>query len=209
MERLDEIIENIGEGSYRQHVLQVSKNFKTSWMELGQALYAVWKDKLYREWGYSAFDVYTAKEIGLKKQTAMKLLRSYFFLEKEEPDYLQKGYRESANTASLPNFEAVDVLRRAKKKNMLDEEDYNALKNKVLKEGQGAEEVRKDLTLLIKEREELEPEEAVKQKRLGAIKRFLAVLKSIKRDIELLKLFPDTIVKQINSLLEKLESEVD
>ncbi|MEA3437334.1 MAG: hypothetical protein U9R43_12770 [Thermodesulfobacteriota bacterium] len=45
----------------------------------------------------------------------------------------------------------------------------------------------KDLTALIKQREELEPEETRRKKEAATLRRFLSILKSLKRDIEFLK----------------------
>ncbi|MFH1857087.1 MAG: hypothetical protein ABH836_07705 [Candidatus Omnitrophota bacterium] len=192
----------------RQRVLESAKKFKTSWIELAQALYTVWKDKLYKGWGYNTFDAYTSKEIGINKQTAMKLLRSYFFLEKEEPLYLKEDYNNSAQAASIPTYEAVDVLRRAQKRNLLDNSDYDDLKEKVLKKGQGASEVKKDLTALIRQREELEPEEAKRKREISTLKRFLSTLKSLKRDIVFLKLLPGNVLEKIDDLIVKIEDRI-
>ncbi|MFH0840129.1 MAG: hypothetical protein V1883_03840, partial [Candidatus Omnitrophota bacterium] len=77
IEKIEQKMQDMDENSLRYQILEKVKNFKISWISLGQALYSVWKDKLYKEWGYMTFEAYTAKEIGIKKQTAMKLLRSY------------------------------------------------------------------------------------------------------------------------------------
>ena len=128
LKNIEDKMAALEEGSLRYHVLESAKNFKSSWIELGRSLYSVYKDKLYKEWGYSTFDAYTLKEIGIKKPTAMKLLRSYYFLEKEEPAYLKKDYTETADTAKLPSYEAIDLLRKAKDKKSLGEDDYTKLK---------------------------------------------------------------------------------
>ena len=73
LERLEEKMTGIEEGSIRYRVLQSAKNFKTSWIDLGQALYSVWKDKSYKGWGYMTFDAYSQKEIGIKKATAIAI----------------------------------------------------------------------------------------------------------------------------------------
>ena len=65
-------IQDTGPDSFRQSVMWSAKEFKTSWIEVGRALYAVWKDKLYKGWGYNTIDAYAAKEIGIRKQTAMR-----------------------------------------------------------------------------------------------------------------------------------------
>ncbi len=206
---LEEKMENIDEDSLRRHILENAKSFKTSWIELGRALYTVFKDKLYKTWGYSSFDIYTSREIGIRKQTAMKLLRSYYFLEKEEPGYLKKEYVDSSEAAAIPSYESVDALRQAKNKKTIDEDDYSALKKEVFEKGKDCGEVKKDLTALIRQREELDPEEARGKKKMSSLRRMLGVLKSLKQEIEINKLLPSAIIKQAAELISKLESEIN
>ncbi|MGE5196956.1 MAG: hypothetical protein ACM3IL_00400 [Deltaproteobacteria bacterium] len=208
LEKIEAKMEEMDKDSLRYHVLETAKNFKTSWVELGRSLYSVWKDKMYKEWGYSTFDIYTAKEIGIRKQTALKLLRSYCFLEKEEPAYLKQDYVESADTAALPSYESIDVLRQAKNKKV-DVEDYNDLKKAVFEKGKAAQEVKKDLTGLIRQRQELEPEEAWEKKKEAQLKRLIGLLKNIRNEIEISKTLPSSVIKDLNNLIAKLESQLN
>lgn len=208
LERIEEKMESMDKNSLRCQVLEKVKSFKISWLSLGQALYSVWKDKLYKEWGYLTFEAYTAKEIGIKKTTAMKLLRSYYFLEKEEPEYLQKDYTAPEEVASIPGYDAVNVLRLAKNKKTLDEADYADLKKKVFEKGRDAGDIKKDLTALIREREDMDPEEAMKKRKTAVLKRLLAALKLVKHDAEILKLLPANIIKETAGLISKIESEI-
>ena len=208
LERLEERMGGIDEDSLRYKVLQSAKNFKTSWIELGQALYSVWKDKAYREWGYLTFDAYTQKEVGIKKPTAMKLLKSYYFLEKEEPVYLQKEHSESQAPAAVPSFESVNLLRLAKDKNTLDKDDYQRFKKDVLEAGKDPVQFRKDLTNLMRQREELTPDEARQRRKFAVVKRVVSSLKTLKADIESQKLLPVNLVKEISLLINKLEAEI-
>ena len=208
LERLEERMSGVDENSIRYRVLQCAKNFKTSWIELGGALYSVWKDKAYRQWGYMTFDAYTQKEIGIKKATAMKLLKSYYFLEKEEPAYLQKEHSQLQGAASLPSYESVNLLRLAKDKNVLDKDDYQRFKKDVLDKGKDSGQVRRDLTSLIRQREELEPDEARQRRKLAVVKRVVSSLKTLKADIEIEKLLPVSLVKEISVLINKLEGEI-
>lgn len=194
--------------SLRYQILQNAKNFKTSWIDLGQALYTVWKDKLYKDWGFLSFDAYSSKEIGIRKNTALKLLKTYYFLEKEEPQFVNKEYVGTKDAAEVPSYESVDVLRMAKKKQLLDENDYRRFKNDVLVKGRDGREVKKDLTALIKQREELEPEEARKKKREATIKRLLSTLRSLKTEIEITKVLPSDILKQTKMLIGRIEAEI-
>ncbi|MDD5347121.1 MAG: hypothetical protein PHT59_00755 [Candidatus Omnitrophica bacterium] len=197
-----------GADPMRVQALESAKHFKTSWVELGRALYAVWKDRRFKEWGYAGFDAYTAREIGIRKATAMKLLRSYYFLEKEEPDYLRPGYRENRETSRIPSYESIDVLRRAKGKKELDGADYSRLKNEIFEKGVEARQVQKDLTQLMRQRRELEPEEAWEEKRAQAVKRLVGLLSSIKDQVKGSKLISAQLVRETETLIKRLQEEL-
>jgi len=208
IEKIEERMSSIPEDSIRYKILKSAKDFKTSWLDLGQALYSVWRDKSYKEWGYLTFDAYTSKEIGIKKQTAMKLLKSYFFLEKEEPIYLEKSFAESSDPSRLATYESVNLLRLAKNKKTLDKDDYAGLKESVLEMGKDAREVKKDLTTLMRQREELEPEEARKKRKTAMIKRLLTALKTLKTGLETSKMLPVSTIKEVTNLIHKIELEL-
>jgi hypothetical protein len=193
--------------SLRDLAIDTAKSFKNSWIELGRVLYSIWRDKLYKEWGYQQFDTYVTKEIGIRKATSLKLLRSYYFLEKEEPVYLQKEYFEQSDPARVPSYEAVDVLRQAKEKN-LDHQDYQKLKEDIFVKGKDSKEIRKDLTTLMRQRNEVDHEEAWQQKKQVNIKRFITTLKSLKREMEEAKSLPFNIAQDISLLIEKIEDHL-
>jgi hypothetical protein len=205
---IEEKMEGLDRDSLRYQILESAKNFKTSWIALGRALYSVWKDKIYKEWGYSTFELYSSREIGIRKQTSLKLLRSYYFLEKEEPEYLREDYAQVTEVAAVPNYEAIDVLRQAKNKKTLDEVNYTDLKKEVFEKGKDARELRKDLTTLIRQREELEPDEAYEKKKVATVKRFLGILRALKEEMEVSKLLPAPLIKEAASLIKKIESEL-
>jgi len=208
LKNIEEKMQNLDAGSLRYHILESAKNFKSSWIELGRSLYSVWKDKMYKEWGYGGFDIYVSKEIGIRKQTAMKLLKSYYFLEKEEPQYLKDEFVQEANPASLPSYEAIDVLRQAKNKLTPDSKDYASLKKGIFENGRQATEAKKDLTALIRQRQELDPEEAQSKRKMATLNRLLGSLKSLKRETEILKLLSAPLVKELDSLIKKIDAEI-
>jgi len=208
LRNIEDKMQGLDEGSLRYHLLKSAKDFKSSWIELGRSLYSVWKDKIYKEWGYGSFDIYASREIGIRRQTAMKLLKSYYFLEKEEPQFLKREYVQGAQAANLPSYESVDILRQAKNKKSLDGSDYASLKKAVFEKGRDAREVKKDLTLLIRQREELDPQEAQEKKSLALLNRLLGSLKSLKREAELLKLLSAPVVRDLENLISKIEAEI-
>ena len=208
LKNIEEKMQNLEVGSIRYHILESAKNFKSSWIELGRSLYSVWKDKMYKEWGYLGFDIYVSKEIGIRKQTAMKLLKSYYFLEKEEPQYLKDEYVQDANPVSLPSFEAMDILRQAKNKLTPDSGDYASLKKGIFENGRQAQEAKKDLTAFIRKRQELLPEQAQSKRKFATLNRLLGSLKALKRETEALKLLSAPLVRELDSLISKIDAEI-
>ena len=209
LKNIEQKMQTLDSDSLRYRILESAKNFKTSWIQLGQALYTVWKDKLFKEWGYVKFETYAAKEIGIRKTTAMKLLKSYYFLEKEEPDYLTPDFAQNQDAALLPGYEAINALRLAKDNKKIGPQDYRHLKNEIFEKGKDVREFRQDLMDLIREKQELVPEEAWKKKRLSTVKRLLGTLKSLKKEAQVLKLLPPGIIQETSGLIKKIESEIN
>jgi len=207
LRNIEEKMENLDSGSLRYHILESAKNFKSSWIELGRSLYSAWKDKMYKEWGYVNFDVYVSREIGIRKQTAMKLLKSYYFLEKEEPQYLKKDYAQDSQAANIPSYESVDILRQAKNKKVLDEDDYKNLKKEIFEKGRDAQELKKNLGVIIRQRQEMDPEEAQEKRKLALARRILGQLRMLKQEAEVLKMLPMPLIKELDALIKKIDAE--
>ncbi len=201
-------MESLDSNSLRYHILESAKNFKCSWIELGRSLYSVYKDKMYKEWGYASFDIYVIRETGIRKQTAMKLLKSYYFLEKEEPQYLKQEYTSSTAAANLPSYESVDILRQAKNNKNLDDTDYSNLKNEIFQKGRDAQELKKNLGVIIRQRKELLPEVAQADKQYAALKRLLSQLRLLKQEVTVLKLLPMPLIKELDSLIKNIDEQL-
>ncbi|MFA6357629.1 MAG: hypothetical protein WCY09_03045 [Candidatus Omnitrophota bacterium] len=208
LKNLEEKMEGLDAGSLRYHILESAKSFKCSWIELGRSLYSVWKDKMYKEWGYLNFDVYVSREIGIRKQTAMKLLKSYYFLEKEEPQYLKSDYTDQAQAVNIPSYESVDVLRQAKNKKGLDENDYRSLKKEIFEKGKDAVEAKKNLGVIIRQRQELDPEEIQEKKKLSALKRLIGQLRLLKTEVQTLRLLSEARVNELDALIKNIDLEI-
>lgn len=208
LRRIEERMAELAPDTLRYRVLESAKAFKTSWVDLGKALYPVWKDRQYRGWGYQTFQAYVGQELGIRNQTALKLVNSYAFLAREGEAFLRDDYLASARAASLPSLDAIDLLRRAQCRRDLDSAALTSLRQEVLEFGKEAGEVRRDLTALIRRREESEPEEARGKKRFAAVRRLLGALKAFRREAALLKLLPDTLLAEAERLIEKIEAEL-
>ncbi len=200
IKNLEQRMENLPPESLRYRVLECAKQFKSSWIELGQHLYAVYKDKHYREWGYATFEFYCAKEIGVRQQTAVKLLKSYYFLEKEEPEYL-KGRNED-KPAGVPSFESVNALRLAKQSDRISEKDYGKIREDVLEKGSEPSEVKKKIKYFLKPVTQKEVSEA--DLKSDAAKKMIAYLENSLGSLTNLS-FPNKVLKKIEELLELLQ----
>ncbi len=191
----------------RDQLKDHSKNFKTSWINLGQALFTVWDDKLYQVWGFEKFESYTEEELGLTKSLALKLLKTYSFLEQHEPDFLKLEILKEKDAQGIPHYDAVDVLRKAKNSKELQREDYQKLREDIFMKGKDAKTVRKDLTHMMKEREQLDPEEERDKRKTSSVNRLMTAIKTFQKDMETLKLISPELVKEASVLLKKLEEE--
>ena len=192
----------------RDNLTEYCKTFKTSWVKLGQALYPVWKDKLFYAWGFDKFEYYTTEELGLKKETALKLLKTYFFMEQTEPAYVQKDFVEEKEASKVPGCDEANVLRLARGKKELNKDDYRQLRDAVFKDGKGASGVKKDLVALMKERKQVDPDEERHQRNEAAIRKLANAIKNFNKDMEALKLAPADLLDEAKVLLEKLEGEI-
>lgn len=192
----------------RQRISVYAKDFKTSWVHLGQALYTVWQDKLFYVWGYDKFDYYVEQEVGLPKQLALKLLKTYGFLEENEPEYLKKEFAENRDPLQVPGYEAVNALRLARRNKEIEFDDYQRLKKAVFEKGKDAAVVRKDLAALIRERKHVDPETERERRSHESLKRLLSSLRLFEKDMETLKLVPANIIQEAKGLIKKLEDQM-
>jgi len=97
-----------GEGP-RKDALLAARRFKSSWVELGEALVAVRKAGQHKSWGYATFEAYCRQELHIKPDTMNKLTRSFAFLQEHAPKRLQSA-REGA---AVPALDVVDLLSQA------------------------------------------------------------------------------------------------
>ena len=108
----------------------------------------------------------------------------------------------------MPSYESIDLLRLAKGKKNLDEEDYQSIKKEIFEDGLDPQKVRRDLAAIIRQRQELDPEEAQEKRKISTVKRLLSTLRSLKKEAEILKLLPASVLKEASELIRKLESEI-
>ena len=119
----------------RASLLRRTRHFKSSWLQLGEALAEVKRGKTWERWGFDTFEAYAKVELKLRMDTVEKLTSSYTFLHKRAPEVLQRDPLET----HLPSYQAIDFLRRAEERNEQDstvsDETMVEVRKKVLDEG--------------------------------------------------------------------------
>lgn len=202
-------METAAQDSLREKTLLVAKRHKASWIELGQYLYAIYKDKHYRAWGHLTFETYCMKELRLKEATALKLIKSYSFLETEKPE-LAKNSRSPEEIERVPQYEAVNVLRLASNNKNLTPQNVYSLKKAVFESEKDAKEVKAQVKTMLAEREDdREPQEIKRSRRNAIIKRLVSSLSNAKKEFESERLLPGYLLEQMGSLISKLEDQLE
>jgi len=193
----------------REQVLQAARHFKTSWVELGQFLFSIYKDKLFKSWGYITFETYCNKELSLKLTTASKLIKSYEFLEREEPRFADVSKIEETKPEQLPHYDSVNLLRLAKQSEKFTPEDLGELQESVLKKAREPQAVRAQMKRIMDEKLASEGPQAMReQRRLTLLKRLSSSLDSARRELASDNLAPAHLLKQIDELRDKLMHQI-
>jgi hypothetical protein len=193
----------------RIKTVEIAKHHKSSWIQLGQHLFSIYKNKLYKEWGYQAFETYCQKELSIKEATASKLIKSYSFLEKEEPRIVKPDYTEEETPKKIPDYESVNALRLAKQNKNIPTNEFAELRNDVLNEGKEIKEVRAQVKKILETHAPKDTLEDKDKKRGSVLRRLIGFLKSAKTQLEKEDLVPDHVLKQIETLAGKLEDQLN
>jgi len=191
----ERLVDSIPAGSFRSEVFESARRFKASWLDLARHLVRVKGEGLWQEWGYATFEAYCARELRIKKATAQKLVMSYGFLEKHEPDALEN--EEKAR--KTPSFEVIEVLSRAEERGQLDDQTYREVREKLWEEPVSQAEIKRELARRFPEPEPEEPPVDLTVKRLAAQARKLA------RDLGGCAKIPRAVAERAAALAEDVE----
>ncbi len=200
---------SVDQDQLREKVIEVARRHKASWIELGQYLHSIQKNKMFKYWGFLEFEHYCIKELGLQLNTALKMIRSYLYLEREEPAVIKSHYSDDQTPRNIPNYESVNILRLAKKNPLITSDDMAAIREQVFESGKEPKEVRAQVRRLLSDREVKDPAEIRKVRRNAAIKRLISVLTNTKKELENENLLPAYILKQIEDLETKLQDQIE
>ena len=202
IQNLENRMGNLQPDSFRYQILDAAKNFKSSWIQLGQFLFTAYKDKLYKDWGYLTFEAYCSKEIGIRQNTALKLLKSYSFLEKEEPEFVRPESLSERKPDRIPSVDAINTLRLAHENDRVSETQYDDLRQDILEDVKEDAEIKKKVKYILKSGPKNSANPAEDKK--ASLKKLALYLKNYKNDVSLLDV-PPKIMKKLEELLDLLE----
>lgn len=208
IEKIEARMEDVEPGSLRYETLDCAKKFKIYWIELGRYLYTIWKDKHYRAWGYISFETYCVKEIGIKHTTASKLLKSYCFLEREEPHFLRQDFLSRHRPSDMPSYESVNLLRLAKANKGITESDYKRIRESAIDKGKEPSEVRQVIRSVVERAQDKDPEEVYRNRCTSNIRRLITLIKQVSREAEHAGMLRKVTINDLARLVSKLESEI-
>lgn len=120
-------LEQLDPNSQRYQVLNAARQFKASWVALGESLTAAREKSSYRAWGYPSFEAYCRRELQIKQETANKLTRSFAFLRDHEPDVLSER-----DSRELPPLDVVDLLSQARERTKMSDDEFATIRDEAL-----------------------------------------------------------------------------
>ena len=126
----------------RAELIARARRFKSSWIELAEALVEVKRSGRFRDWGYEDFDTYAKSELHLKQETIEKLTGRYAFLQRRAPEVLARD----GVAHEIPSYKAIDYLRRVEAQEDAPREVVREIEKKLLEEKVPVSQVAKEFS---------------------------------------------------------------
>jgi len=208
---IDRKLDRLEPGSLRHNVLAALRQFRASWVELGRLLNDIALGGDFKEWGYDDFEVYCARELGLKRPTVQKLMVSYTYMKKHEPKRLRafEDADDDALAPAIPDYQTVDLLNRARSSGRIDDKDAADLHARAFA-GEATDEtetiLRKELRDCLRparSEEEIRDRSTARKQELAQIRRVAA---DLRRRLAHTRTVPDGLKARIETVLMELES---
>ncbi len=130
-ESLDAAAANHADDPERAEAIHRARRFKSSWIELAEALTDVRKGGRWKGWGYATFEDYAKGELHLRQETVDKLTGLFLFLKKRAPEVLERD----GVSAPIPSYDAVDFLRRAEAQDGAPKAAVDEIRKRVIEDG--------------------------------------------------------------------------
>lgn len=196
-ELIETLLRELDPATPRYQVLVSARQFKSSWVELGEKLTRVLREKLFQNWGYNNFEDYCRKEIRIRQATAEKLTLAFGYLERQQPTLL--GSRDQ--NRELPDYRSVDLLRRVDEDPSMDETQKADLKRAVFEERRSLPNVRRQYQEMVREQNSEEDDRKKWLTALRATQRLIGCLEELDETNE-------TLVSELRRLHASLEARL-
>jgi hypothetical protein len=180
----------------REEVLRAARAFKASWMGLARVLTRVRDEGLWESWGFPSFEAYCTRELRIRKATALKLTRSWSFLDRHERHWKP----EAPDARPAPAFEVVEVLAEAEERGALDAEEYRSIRDSIWDPDRPVAAVRRELSERFPRPA---PEPAPTEVRLGQLAR---TARRLAEDLRVCRGVPTSVRTQADDLAAAVES---
>lgn len=208
MKRIDAKLDRLEPGSLRHQVLASLRQFRASWIELGRLLNDVVYGGDYKEWGYDDFEVYCARELGLKRPTVQKLMISYNYMKKYESNRLRDFEENGSGTlaAPIPDFQTVELLDKVRRRDRLPEEEMGELHRRAFDGGTAEPELRKELRQRLRPRLDAAAINVAADSRRRELAAILRSARELRRLLAAAKAVPGGLRERIERCLAELEA---
>lgn len=205
MERMQVTLDNLEEGTLRHDTLHTALQFKANWLTLGEKLHEVFKSEEYKQWGYKNFEQYCSQEIGIRKNTAEKLTKSYYFLQVHRPELISE-YKENKINKEIPDVNTVKFLADVETDERIPEEKYSELQQAAFDEGCSNRQLKKRYNDFVSELNLDDDEDAASKNSEKNIATLIQSLERIDRKAEDIETLPVEIKTDIRKLLVRIKA---
>jgi len=145
--------------------------------------------------------------LGIRQSTAVKLLRSYAFLEAEDPGWVKRARSSQPVTGKYPDLDSVNLLRRVKDGGRVDDAGYAKLRKQVFEDNRPPQEIRLELQGLRDEAANQDPVRLREERRAQFIRRLYAFLHHARKEALANRFLTDALLSQLQHMEGKLEKE--
>lgn len=180
----------------REETKKALATYRGAWVELGRLLNEVVYGGDYKEWGYDDFEVYCARELGLKKPTVQKLMVSYNYMRKHQAGKLEA--LEKGECVIFPSHDTLALLDKAERAEGVPERDLNELRFQAFS-GDISDDTHKEFRSRLAPKREVDPDEAEKAK-------VMRLSRSLRRAMSTTHFVPDGLKERIEGPLVELEA---
>jgi len=192
---IEQIMQQLDPSSPRYRVLSVARQFKSSWVELGEQLTLVRNKGDFSDWGYTSFEDYCRDEVRIKKDTALKLTGAYSYLKKEEPEILVRNEQMQP----IPDYRSIDILRQAREDQQLSDEQFQLLRDTVIEKERSHPTVAKQFRELTGQNTPLTKQQLLRQS--------LATVRRLEGQLQQLPTLPDEVLHSCSLILDELNRQ--